>query len=127
MIKMIASRAYYHKPDRREYAIGEEFSVASEDEADRLERRKRARRVEMRRHRAVDLPKAAMPMHEPKKDEEPADEMAILREQYHTLLGKRPFNGWDETELRNRMAEYQRSDMRAGSGEYRTTAMEAEE
>jgi hypothetical protein len=59
---------------------------------------------------------------------ETSDDLATLRDEYHALLGKRPFNGWDEAELRTRMAEYRRTDMRAApAGEYRTTAMEAEE
>jgi hypothetical protein len=67
----------------------------------------------------TDLPK-------PVKAEQP-DDMALLRSEYQSLVGRRPFPGWDEAELRSRMAEYRRTDMRASSGEYRTTAMEAEE
>lgn len=33
------------------------------------------------------------------------DHMRALRAEYHDVTGKRPFSGWNEAELRRRMAE----------------------
>lgn len=38
---------------------------------------------------------------------------ALLREEYMRIVGKRPFNGWGEDELRGRIRAYERRDMRA--------------
>lgn len=38
------------------------------------------------------------------------DDMVTLRDQYKSVLGKRPFNGWDADELRRRMAEAEGSE-----------------
>lgn len=35
------------------------------------------------------------------------DPMAIARAEYEAIVGKRVFHGWDETELRRRIAEHQ--------------------
>ncbi|MBY9062308.1 hypothetical protein K7957_05110 [Sphingomonas yunnanensis] len=36
---------------------------------------------------------------------EPVEEdLGALRDEYHRVLGKRPFNGWDAAELRARIA-----------------------
>ena len=45
-------------------------------------------------------------------DEPRTNERAELREEYMRVYGKRPFMGWDEGELRNRIARYDRRDMR---------------
>lgn len=36
---------------------------------------------------------------------EPVDDLAALRKQYHDIVGKRPFNGWDEDTLRAKIAD----------------------
>lgn len=42
----------------------------------------------------------------PKKAEAPSDDgMKALRDEYQQKMGKRPFNGWDVDELRERMAQ----------------------
>lgn len=40
--------------------------------------------------------KAAIPQH---------DEITLLRAEYERVLGKRPFMGWDESKLREKIAE----------------------
>jgi hypothetical protein len=37
------------------------------------------------------------------------DALAAAREEYERVVGKKWFHGWDETELRKRIAEYQGS------------------
>lgn len=43
----------------------------------------------------------------PARDEPPPVEgdMALLREQYQRIIGKRPFNGWSAEQLREKIAE----------------------
>lgn len=36
-----------------------------------------------------------------------SDDLSALREQYHTVVGKKPYHGWDAGELRKRIAEAQ--------------------
>jgi hypothetical protein len=43
----------------------------------------------------------------------PNKSLTDLRDDYHLLTGKRPFNGWDADTLREKMGEYRRRDMRA--------------
>lgn len=45
MIKMVATRRYYRAEDGREYAPGQQFSVATDREAARLITRRRAMRA----------------------------------------------------------------------------------
>lgn len=70
-VKMRADRRYYHKPAGIEYEQGAEFTVATELEADRLERVRKASRVAVDK-KAVAW-KAAAPVVETKvmKAEEP--------------------------------------------------------
>ncbi len=37
----------------------------------------------------------------------PADTLSAVRAEYERVVGKRAFHGWDEAELRRRMAEHQ--------------------
>ena len=47
----------------------------------------------------------------PDTDESPAESsIAAAREEYRRVFGKREFPGWDEAELRKRIAEHQSSD-----------------
>lgn len=39
----------------------------------------------------------------PKSDKEPDDAMATLRAEYAEKMGKKPFMGWDEATLREKM------------------------
>lgn len=39
-------------------------------------------------------------------EDDDADDMKELRAEYLKVVGKRPFPGWDEAELRRRMAEH---------------------
>jgi hypothetical protein len=41
-VKMIASRTFYKLDERKEYAAGERFTVDTQDDADRLIRRRKA-------------------------------------------------------------------------------------
>jgi hypothetical protein len=45
--------------------------------------------------------------------EDAPDERTALRAEYQERLGKRPCHGWSSDELRERLGEYQRRDMRA--------------
>lgn len=54
-VQMIATRHYYDKAASKEYRAGTSFEVASEEEADRLVRRKKAMRSERTRN-VTDLP-----------------------------------------------------------------------
>ncbi|NLS07616.1 hypothetical protein HGP14_30600 [Rhizobium sp. P32RR-XVIII] len=39
------------------------------------------------------------------RDSAPGDALADLRKEYHDVLGKRPFHGWDAETLRAKIAE----------------------
>lgn len=39
----------------------------------------------------------------------PSDDLAILREDYEELMGKKPFMGWDAEKLREKIAEAERA------------------
>ncbi|MBN8292826.1 hypothetical protein JI664_12700 [Rhodobacter sp. NTK016B] len=41
----------------------------------------------------------------PAVEQEPADDIASVREEYERVVGKRPFMGWDIETLRAKMAE----------------------
>lgn len=124
-IKMIATRAYYDIGARTEYPAGAMFTVASEEEASRLERRRKARRAEGGNV-------VGSPPPPPVQNGGPFDhdgngnpggsavpegdeaEIKALRAQYKEVLGKAPFNGWDADELRNRMNTYRTRHLTAG-------------
>lgn len=40
----------------------------------------------------------------------PADDLAALRDQYQTVVGKKPYHGWDADELRKRIAEADKAE-----------------
>lgn len=42
----------------------------------------------------------------PETETPPVDTLAVARADYEAALGKRAFHGWDETELRRRIAEH---------------------
>lgn len=44
---------------------------------------------------------------------EGVSEIASLRAEYETVIGRKPFNGWDRDTLRDKIAAYLRRDMRA--------------
>lgn len=53
-------------------------------------------RRDMRAVEAVSVKPAAVPQH---------DEITLLRAEYERVVGKRPFMGWDEAKLREKIAE----------------------
>lgn len=53
-------------------------------------------RRDMHAESGVSLKPASVPHH---------DEMTLLRAEYERVLGKRPFMGWDEAKLREKIAE----------------------
>jgi hypothetical protein len=56
-------------------------------------------------------PAAPVVTETPDTDESPAESsIAVAREEYRRVFGKREFPGWDEAELRKRIAEHQSSD-----------------
>jgi len=54
-----------------------------------------------------------------------AEDIVALRGDYETMVGKRPFMGWDAAQIREKMAAYKRRDLK--SPEYSTTALKAED
>lgn len=56
-------------------------------------------------------PAAPVVIETPDTDESPGPStLETVRAEYAAALGKRPFHGWDEAELRKRIAEHQSSD-----------------
>lgn len=46
------------------------------------------------------------PPPEPPVSAQPADSLATVRAEYERIVGKRSFHGWDEAELRKRIADH---------------------
>lgn len=46
----------------------------------------------------------------PVETSEPVDTLAELREEYREVIGKQPYHGWDEADLRRRIDEYKADD-----------------
>lgn len=112
-VKMIASKRYYRLEERREYAPREAFLARDDAEADRLERTGKAVRAQaVAASEALAIPKTA-------------EDIVALRGDYETMVGKRPFMGWDAAQIREKMASYKRRDLK--SPEYSTTALKAED
>lgn len=59
----------------------------------------------------TDLPEKAM---EPASVEPEADELTELRGEYQTVVGRRPFMGWNADTIRDKINSYRTRDMRAG-------------
>ena len=117
MQQMVATKRvkYPHGPDGREYAPGEAFTALSDRDAKALYIAGKARYGATAN--ATDLPKRYDPV-DPRKASiddtvTPNKSLTDLRDDYHLLTGKRPFNGWDADTLREKMGEYRRRDMRA--------------
>jgi hypothetical protein len=87
-IKMIATRPYYDTALRKEYRPGVEFEVSNEAEADRLERRKKAKR-DAPRSSIVDLPAKAMkPAEAPVQPEAPLHQSYLRRDMQASPIGE---------------------------------------
>lgn len=111
-----------YKPGETVEGVQEKFIPILTGHKGPLTRGPASNRTDLPKAKAKVTPVVAQP------EPEAPDETGLLREEYEKLLGKRAFNGWDASELRRRMAEYQRSDMEAApAGEYLTTHMVAEE
>lgn len=85
--------------DTRRLKAGDEFQVSKRD-GDLLVKLGRAKVV----------PESLAQSAQPTPQQPPAptpDPMAIARAEYEAIVGKRAFHGWDETELRRRIAEHQ--------------------
>lgn len=109
MIKMEAKRVFFDHGIRRDRRVGETFAVLSENDAERLERRRKAERVgTVEKPVHVDAPKPEAP-----KQPAEADDIAALRSTYETTVGKRPFMGWSAEDLKDKIGQYNRRDMRA--------------
>lgn len=116
-IKMIASRRHYRLEERRQYEKGETLLVKDEREAGKLERLRKAIRVPVEHQpNPTDLPKQAAVKPTPEPD------IAALRSDYEALVGKRPFMGWGEDDLREKMATYRRRDLTAA--DYETKSLD---
>lgn len=100
-IEMVASRPVYVRGDRKEYKAGQKFTVSSEDEANRLERRSRATRA-LGHKNPTDLPAAISAA---------SNDLPGLRAEYREVAGKGPFMGWDAAILRQKIAEYRTTNM----------------
>lgn len=101
-IKMKALRAVYIQAHRKEYKAGQEFSVLSDDEADRLARRNKAERVGAAKN-PTDLPESPAASAAP--------DLAAARREYEETVGRRPYHGWDVAELRSRANNYRTTNM----------------
>jgi len=53
------------------------------------------------------------------------EDIVALRGDYETLVGKRPFMGWNAAEIRDKMAAYRRRSLKAS--DYETTNLQAED
>lgn len=93
-VRVTALRRHYHAPDRREYLPGQEFTVATVDEAERLARRMKAKVVGQK------TPPDA-----------PAADITALRAQYREVIGKPPFHGWGAEALREKIGTYRTTHM----------------
>jgi hypothetical protein len=83
----------------RRLKAGDEFRTSARD-GDILVRLGRAQRV------PASLAQSAQPAQTPVAQPQP-DPLATARAEYEDVVGKRAFHGWDEAELRRRMAEHQ--------------------
>lgn len=92
-VRVTALRRHYHAPDRREYLAGQEFTVATMDEANRLARRMKARVV------------GQAPSQDASAD------ITALRAQYREVIGKPPFHGWGAEALREKIGTYRTTHM----------------
>ena len=84
--------------DTRRLKAGDEFRTNARD-GDILVRLGRAKVVPQQQQPA---PTPVVPQQQPM-----LDPLAIARAEYESIVGKRAFHGWDETELRRRIAEHQ--------------------
>lgn len=112
-MKMVALTRVYDKARRIEYSPGDVFEAASERDARHLAMIGKAR-FDGPAANATDLPPREPPA-EPATPAPapPAEDIMALRGDYESLVGKRPFMGWDADEIRSRMSTYRRRDMRA--------------
>jgi hypothetical protein len=98
---MIANRPMTY--GTRRLKAGDEFTAPRRD-ADLLNKIGRARLVE-----ATDKPDPLDHDKDGKKGGSPkseaSDEMAALRSEYQSLVGKRPFHGWDAETIKAKIAE----------------------
>lgn len=58
---------------------------------------------------AVTTPESEASGEQPDPAEQP-DPLAVARDDYERIVGKRWFHGWDESELRRRIAEHESGD-----------------
>lgn len=84
--------------DTRRLKAGDEFQVSKRD-GDLLVKLGRAKVV------PESLAQSAQPT--PQQSKPVADPLVIARADYEAALGKRAFHGWDEAELRRKIAEHQ--------------------
>lgn len=119
MMKLVALKRVYYPRGRggREYQPGEVFDALSERDAKAL--------TLVRAAKVAPAPPAAtagvyerrdMVARDPldhdrdgrkggsERPEGDADELATLRDEYLTVVGRRPFNGWDAATLREKIA-----------------------
>ena len=83
--------------DTRRLKAGDEFQVSKRD-GDLL--------VKLGRAKVVPESLAQPTPQQPLAPTQP-DPLATARAEYEAIVGKRAFHGWDETELRRRIAEHQ--------------------
>ena len=82
--------------DTRRLKAGDEFRLTARD-GDLLVRLGRAKVV----------PESLAQSAQPTPQQPQPDPMTTARAEYEAIVGKRAFHGWDETELRRRIAEHQ--------------------
>lgn len=107
-VRMIATRRHFVKSNNRDVNIGENFEVESEDEAKRLERRRKAVRNISPVAEMIPAPKAVMP--KAMKEEVPAQPVRPERRQDSTVSA---MTTDDAAGLVGERRRYTRRDMRS--------------
>jgi hypothetical protein len=96
-VTMQARRRFYISGQRKEVLPGDKFSVPTQDDADRLVRRMKAEVVG--KPNPTDLPTDAG--------------ISAIRKRYEEVAGKRPFHGWSEQTLLEKIGTYRTTHMTA--------------
>lgn len=118
-IKMIAAKRYYSRDEGKEYEKGAPFFVATEREADHLERMQRARRAAVIEAPLVETTRpASAEVASQAADAAGEDELDTLRKDYEAKTGTAPDMRWGAGRLKTKISAlggsaYLRRDMRA--------------
>lgn len=114
-ITMIAVGRYYDPENRVEYPDGGHFQVETVEQAMRLERRRKAKRLGGEAQAAAAEADPVEEEHDESNEGEGEDEddLRSLRQEYRQLSGKNASRNWSREELHQRIGTYRRRDVRA--------------